>query len=330
MLLLPSGIIQIQSLYEGSRGPGAARLLGVTAFVNGQAGLGPDVHSAVRQAINSPPTIAVTNPPTSVVIQREVTLGFEVKNGQREDLTITSKAGTLHRTFSVVTGRASVTWIPTAAGPAKVEVKVHGQDGTQVSTSAKFTVLSLPPEIRVPLEPTEAVVGQPLGIGFEVSNAVDELVRVSTRSGVVFERSYVIHKGSGLITWTPTEVGQADVIIRVRGREDQVTTKTLHLTVLEGSQPERPPTVRLLRVPDVLTVGVAAQFIFDADGCEEVVATVEGPVSETSRWRFPCPSHNVSVMWTPVAAGQFVFTVNANGTLTSAQVSVKLTVGGAA
>ena len=36
-----AGIIQIQSLYEGSRGPGAARLLGVTAFLNGRAGLGP-------------------------------------------------------------------------------------------------------------------------------------------------------------------------------------------------------------------------------------------------------------------------------------------------
>ena len=38
VLLLPSGVVQIQSLYEGSRGPGAARLLGVTAFLNGRAG----------------------------------------------------------------------------------------------------------------------------------------------------------------------------------------------------------------------------------------------------------------------------------------------------
>ena len=33
--------------------PGAARLLGVTTFLNGRAGLGPDIYSAVRQALNN-------------------------------------------------------------------------------------------------------------------------------------------------------------------------------------------------------------------------------------------------------------------------------------
>ena len=52
---LPQGVVQVQSLYEGSRGPGAARLLGVTAFLDGRAGLGPDIESALRQALNEPP-----------------------------------------------------------------------------------------------------------------------------------------------------------------------------------------------------------------------------------------------------------------------------------
>ena len=59
LLFLPEGIIQIQSLYEGSRGPGAARLIGVTAYLNGRAGFGPDIESAVRQALNEPPKVDV-------------------------------------------------------------------------------------------------------------------------------------------------------------------------------------------------------------------------------------------------------------------------------
>ena len=59
VLLLPQGVLQIQSLYEGSKGPGAARLIGVTVFFGGRVGLGPDIESAVRQALNKPPRIEV-------------------------------------------------------------------------------------------------------------------------------------------------------------------------------------------------------------------------------------------------------------------------------
>ena len=62
LLFLPGGPLQVQSLYEGSRGPGAARLLGVTVFVNGRAGLGPDMASALRQALNAPPEVDVRRP----------------------------------------------------------------------------------------------------------------------------------------------------------------------------------------------------------------------------------------------------------------------------
>src|SRR5262249_30813889 len=64
LLFLPGGLMQVQSLYEGSRGPGAARLLGVTVFVNGRAGLGPDIASAARQALNAPPEVEILRPRT--------------------------------------------------------------------------------------------------------------------------------------------------------------------------------------------------------------------------------------------------------------------------
>ena len=83
LLFLPGGVIQIQSLYEGSRGPGAARLLGVTAFLNGRAGLGPDIESAVRQALNKPPRIDVLRPAGPIVVGTPVELAFRVENAQR-------------------------------------------------------------------------------------------------------------------------------------------------------------------------------------------------------------------------------------------------------
>ena len=91
-VFLPGGVIQIQSLYEGSRGPGAARLLGVTAFLNGRAGLGPDIESAVRQALNRPPQSTSLRPTDPIVVGKPVALSFRVENAQREVMTITSSA----------------------------------------------------------------------------------------------------------------------------------------------------------------------------------------------------------------------------------------------
>src|SRR4029079_3527266 len=93
LLLLPSGILQIQSLYEGSRGPGAARLIGVTAFLNGRAGLGSNIDQAVRQALNKPPGIHVSHPAMPIVVGRPVDLQFQVENARREVVTITTAAG---------------------------------------------------------------------------------------------------------------------------------------------------------------------------------------------------------------------------------------------
>ena len=144
LLLLPSGVIQIQSLYEGSRGPGAARLLGVTAFVDGRAGLGPDVQSAVRQALNRPPRIRILGPQARVVVGKPAQLGFRVENAQREIVTITSASGAEHETLTTVSGRGTIEWLPRAAGDAQLLVTVLGLDGTRVSAVRELGVRSAP------------------------------------------------------------------------------------------------------------------------------------------------------------------------------------------
>ena len=120
VLMLPGGVLQIQSLYEGTRGPGAARLLGVTVYLNGRAGLGPDIDSAVRQALNSPPQTSLLPPPDPIVVGTPVKLAFRVKNARREVITITSAAGTTTKRLELETGRGTVRWVPPVAGDAQV------------------------------------------------------------------------------------------------------------------------------------------------------------------------------------------------------------------
>ena len=113
ILLTPQGVIQLQSLYEGSRGAGAARLLGVTAFLNGRAGLGTDIQSAVRQALNRPPRVRVLPTTTPVLVGRPVPVSFHVQNARREVVSIRTVSGQRYvRRPRVVDGRGTITWVP--------------------------------------------------------------------------------------------------------------------------------------------------------------------------------------------------------------------------
>jgi len=231
LLFLPGGLVQIQSLYEGSRGPGAARLLGVTAYLDGRAGLGPDIESAVRQALNKPPHIKVLHPSGPISVGNPVELRFDVENAQSELITITSAGGRQTANLSLAAGRGTAVWFPSAPGPARVRVEVEGLDGTAVTDSTSFHVLSPAPTVRVLSAPAHAVVGQPVRVSFEVTNALRESVEVSTRGGEELSRRYLIRSGTGFVDWTPTSAGQATLLIRVRGREGQSVRKRLQIDV---------------------------------------------------------------------------------------------------
>jgi hypothetical protein len=241
LLFLPGGLVQIQSLYEGSRGPGAARLLGVTAFLNGRAGLGPDIDSAVRQALNKPPHIKVLHPSGPISVGKPVELRFDVENGQRELITITSSGGRQTATLSVMSGRATAVWFPSAPGPARVRVEVEGLDGTAVADSTSFRVLSPAPTVRLLNAPARAVVGLPVRVSFKVANAVGESVVVSTRGGDELPRRYLIRNGTGFVEWTPTSAGQATILIRVRGKQRQSARARLRIDVARAPRSTASP-----------------------------------------------------------------------------------------
>ena len=246
LVFLPGGVIQIQSLYEGSRGPGAARLLGVTAFLDGRAGLGPDIDTAIRQALNKPPHIKLLHPSGPISVGKPVELRFDVENAQRELITITSPAGRETASLSLAAGRGTAVWFPSIPGPTRVHVEVEGLDGTIVADSGSFRVLSPPPTVRLLNPPAQAVAGRPVRVSFEVANALRESVQVSTRGGEELLRRYLIRNGTGFVEWTPTSAGRAMLLIRVRGREGQRARERVQIDVVRAaprstSVPAEPP-----------------------------------------------------------------------------------------
>ena len=320
LLFLPGGLMQVQSLYEGSRGPGAARLLGVTVFVNGRAGLGPDMATALRQALNKPPLVDVRRPRGTASVGTPVAVHFRVENARREIITITS--GTQHKRvrLGLDNGRGTVTWTPTASGRAHAIVSVIGLDGTRIHDATSFRVLSRPPQIRLVTTPKRAVVGRPVRIAFKVAHGRHASVRVSTLSGIVFTRSYLLRHHLGVVKWTPEVAGPAVVLLRARGGQGQIASASLRLQVRARASTAS-PSIELLRVPSDLVAGTPATFALRADGCRVAVARISGPVDDVPVFRFPCPVHRGTFAWTPGAPGSYLLTAVARGPhgLTSSQ-----------
>jgi hypothetical protein len=294
-------------------------------YLNGHAGLGPSIDSALRQALNSPPRTALLPPPGPIVVGTPVKLAFRVKNARREVITITSEAGTTRKRLSVETGRGTVEWLPPVAGDAQVRIEVVGLDGTRLVDNAALTVLGKPPTIRVVHAPAGAVVGRPLRVSFKVTRGVSESAKVSTRAGIELTRSYLIRNGTGVVEWTPKASGPAVLLIHVRGHDGQTATSKVRIVVVPRPEQPPPPVVAILRVPEAATVGRGSEIAFRADGCRLAVARIEGPDGDVQTWRFPCPADRATFTWTPSAAGEYRFTAFARGTGTTTQTTTLLT-----
>jgi hypothetical protein len=314
LLLLPEGPVQVQSLFEGSRGPGAARLLGVTVFINGRAGLGPDVTSALRQALNSPPAVTLRRPTEAVSVGTPVALGFHVSNARREDVTISWNGHHRHERLHVRNGDGTLRWSPSASGTVRVSISVRGLDGTTVTDAVSFPVLSRPPVIRLVRTPQVVIAGQPVRIVFRLSHGHRASARVSTRSGIVFARNYVLDHHVGVLEWTPDSPGRADVLLKALGGEGQTARASVRLHVLPSTSPP-PPSLTIVDPPEGLEVGKVARFSFAADDCTDVTARIRSGEEDSHVWTWPCPVRNGGFEWEPEAPGRYTLVVRA----TSAQ-----------
>lgn len=323
LLFLPQGIVQLQSLYEGASGPGVSRLIGVTAYLNGAAGVGSDVADAVRHALHQPPRIAVSRPRGLLVAGRAVELTFRVRNARREVITITSPAGRRTARRSVEAGEGRVAWVPSSPGRVRVRVAVDGLDGSTSAAGVSFRVLSPAPRVHLTRAPARASVGRPVRFSFAVAEAVSELAEVSTRDGT-FTRRYLIRRGTGIVTWTPTSAGPAQLRVRVRGRQGQTATRSLRLTVAPGTGATA-PVLTPLQLPVRATVGRRSAIAFRVGGSRLVVARIAGHGGPTRVWRFARPAGRVAFPWTPAKAGDYRLTVSAQARGRATETTIPLT-----
>jgi uncharacterized membrane protein (UPF0182 family) len=325
LIFVDSGLVQVQNLYEGSRGPGAARLIGVTAYVNGRAGLGVDLDSALRQALNEPPSVDVLAPVSGTPVGEVTEIGFRVESAQRESVTVTSSAGVERWSRTVRQGRGSVSWRPSAAGPARVHVEVTGLDGTVVSDTATIRVLAAPPVLRVLDPPVRAAVGRPVRLTFDVRRALRETVAVSTRSGIVLRRDFDLRRGPGDLVWVPTRPGPAVITLRAVGRQGQAVTRRIRLEVAPR-RVDAAPSVRFVKGPRAPRVGAPLTYVFRADACVDARTRVEGPGGQVLTWLYTCPVAPGRFTWTPREPGRYVVTATARGRDSTSTATTTLTV----
>jgi uncharacterized protein len=307
LLFLPGGVMQIQSLYEGSRGPGAARLLGVTAYINGRAGLGPDIESAVRQALNEPPLVDVRPVHDPATVRKHLSIRFAVQNAQRETILITTASGRTRLHRRVVNGHGTVSWTPKTAGPARVRVVALGLDGTEVSDSTVLQILRHPPSVRLLGTQGRLVVGKPVRIPFQIGHGHHALATISNRTGIAFSRHYDLSDGSGVVEWTPDSAGRATLRVLALGHQQQTATVILRLRVHRAPESPPPPSVELLHVPAQPTVGRAGDYAFRATGCSVAVARILHGGKPVATWRFTCTEGRSELTWTPAAEGRYEF-----------------------
>ena len=326
ILLTPQGVLQLQSLYEGSRGAGAARLLGVTAYLNGNAGLGPDIQSAVRQALNKPPRVEVLTPPAPVLVGRPVEVGFSVQNARRVTVRVTPTEG---RPFvdriRATDGDGSTIWYPRTTGRARVTVVVDGVDGTRSRASGHVDVLGPPPRVRLVSASEEAVVGEPYRITFDLGHASSARARVSTDEGVVLDRRYDRTTGTRELIWTPTSTGEAVVTLRANGSDSRSARRRIRLEVVAGDAVS-PPTVTFVGMPTRFLVGRPARVTVAASDCTTGTVRARARDGTTSSWDFACPAPEAVITWIPTTPGQHLLTASARGDDATVRTQLQVTV----
>jgi uncharacterized membrane protein (UPF0182 family) len=300
VVFLPHGVVQIQSLYKGTSGAGVSRLIGVTAFVNGRAGVGPDVAGAVRQALHQPPRIGVLQPPRRPVVGVPAELRLRLRNARRGVVTITPRGGRDVMHLPVAAGTRSLRWVPSSAGPARVRATIEGLDGSTVVSTVTVQVLSPAPTVRFASRPRGASAGRPARFTFQVRHALSEVARIATAEGT-FTRRYVLRDGTGILRWTPASPGRAVVTVTARGRQGQTATATARIAVARAPRAVA-PAVTLLRAPGRARMGRESVIVFDVAGSRSAVARIGGG-GESRVWRFPRADGRLAFAWTPAREG---------------------------
>lgn len=112
-----------------------------------------------------------------------------------------------------------------------------GSRGSLATATAARTVRPAPRRRRGP--PTVEftglrrglVVGRPVRIGFTVTNATDETVRIESRDGDALTWKLRVRTGPGAVEWIPRDARPVRVLILVRGAEGSTVEAATDLIV---------------------------------------------------------------------------------------------------
>jgi len=230
------GVMQVQTVYDVSNGRGVAKMFGITVFLNGRAGIGDTVTSALRQAINLAPDVKLQRLPSRIVVDRAVPIRFQVANGRTERVRISSGNETvLSKRLRVRKGAAAVQWVPRSPGSFRVSVSVRGVYGSVVDDTRAITVRPGPPAggptVQFSRLPRAPVLGHPARIEFKVTNATAETVRIESKDGTTLTWNRQVRAGRGAVSWVPEEAGPARLRIIVRGAGGRTVVAATNLTV---------------------------------------------------------------------------------------------------
>ena len=185
---------------------------------------------------------------------------------------------TTRENCEVRTGRGTVTWCRPASGTLRVRVEVTGLDGTAVSDST-----TLPGAERSPDGATGRSTrargrrSSPYGSRSGSGTRVDGSAKVSTLSGIVFTRRYVIRNGTGVVDVDARGAGPG------RAPDPGPRTAGSDRDRRGCGSRSRPARKRSSSDRDARpgagdrTVGAPSEFAFAADGCRAAVARHRGP-----------------------------------------------------
>ena len=278
----------------------------------------------MRQALHKPPRLRIPQPRGRISVGEPVNLDLLATNTRLAVVTIRSPGVTARETVAFKGGRGRFRWVPSQRGRADVRAEAVGLDGSHVAASTAFPVLSRAPTVRLGKALTRAVAGRPVRLLFRVRDGVGAVAQVASQDGVEFTRKYLLHRGTGVIAWTPSTAGRRVLRVRATGRDGQSSSDSVRITVRPAPRVGTSPTVTLVKTPKVVRVGGGYEIVFRADGCREAVAQIDGAGEQRSVWRFRCGTRPLSFTWAPTRPGRELLTVSARGKRGVASTAIPL------
>ena len=254
---------------------------------------------------NQAPTISST-PITSATVNQAYAYNVDATDPDGDTLTYFLTISPAGMTINSTTGL--INWIPTATGYYDVTVEVSDNGSPVKSVTQSFTIhvgqapVNQPPTITsTPI--TTATVDQ--AYSYNV-NAIDPDGDTLTYSLTTKPAGMTINSWNGIINWTPTALGDYDVIVEVSDNGSPVESTTQSFIIHVGEAPINQAPIITSTPITTATVDQAYTYnvnATDPDGDTLTYSLTTKPTGMTIN------SWNGLINWTPTSTGNYDVTV---------------------